>query len=357
MTRYALSERATGDLLALIHKLSEPHVVDQTRRLPRSARTLSKHVHETASSNLVTDNLDLGSVINTELTAAAGAISETFYHFDVQAVIQSLLSSVEMDRSKMNFQYQRRCVVATGERIYDEIHSGDWWRDCEIAVRANVPHASILSVILYVDGVAVDFFGRMNLIPVVLTLGNFSTEQRQTLEAKRLVGFVPSLTETQIRSLTTRPSSAVRRELLHAAFARYRKVDAILGSHTNSCPCVMRRILERITDIQQQGGITASVDAAQLQLPETLYPVLTVVCCDNKDAVALASIKAGQTPMPCRHCTCSLGNLNAFQEMLYLPPRDVLRASNAVSRGDREYCTQHSIHSDLQVRMCRYYFA
>src|SRR5690606_36299529 len=104
------------------------------------------------------------------------------------------------------------------------------------------------------------------------------------------------------------------------------------------------------TDIQQQGGITASVDAAKLQLPQTLYPALTVVCCANKDAVALASIKAGQTPMPCRHCTCSLGNLNSFQEMLYLPPRDVLRASNAVSRGDREYCTPHSIHSDLQVR-------
>jgi hypothetical protein len=157
-----------------------------------------------------------------ELRAAEGAIEVLFPHFDVAEVIRELLDSYTKESSVFHLAYQRRCVIATGERFYDELHSGSFWRDVEAGVRERSACAThVLSIILYVDGVQVDFFGKVSMIPVMLTLGNLDAATRQTLSAKRLVGFVPSLSEEEIRTKTTKPASAVRREIMHGAFSKH----------------------------------------------------------------------------------------------------------------------------------------
>jgi hypothetical protein len=152
-----------------------------------------------------------------ELVVAGGAIRENFHYFDVRQVLESLLATTHQ---KFELQHQRRRVGSTGERFFDELVSGDWWMHCERAVRARNRDHSLLSIILYVDGVVVDFFGRVSMTPIMLTLGNLPVAQRQTIAAKRLLGFVPALREDQIRDRTSTASSVVRRELLHAAFSR-----------------------------------------------------------------------------------------------------------------------------------------
>src|SRR5690606_10169607 len=145
-----------------------------------------------------------------------------FPHFDVARVIQELLDSLQAGTgSKAHYEFQKRCVISTGERIYDELHSGTFWRDVEVQAREQLPGVCVLPIILYVDGVLVDFFGKVSMTPVMLTLGNFDAATRETLAAKRLVGFVPSLSEEEIRMRTTKSTSAVRREILHCAFAKY----------------------------------------------------------------------------------------------------------------------------------------
>jgi len=77
----------------------------------------------------------------------------------------------------------------------------------------------LLGIVLSVDGIVVNFFGKVSMTPIMLTLGNLTVAQRQTIGAKQLLSFVPVLRVGQIQDRTSTASSAVRRELLHAAIA------------------------------------------------------------------------------------------------------------------------------------------
>ena len=105
------------------------------------------------------------------------------------------------------------------------------------------------------------------------------------------------------------------------------------------------RILEEIIELQQQGGILLSTAAGDRRL----FPVLMFVGCDNKEAVALASIKSGQTRRPCRHCLCRLEALNEFPEVVDEEMRDSATAMQAITDGNTHLCMNHSIHFDIPV--------
>ena len=112
---------------------------------------------------------------------------------------------------------------------FSELWTAKWWenatenarRRCTQSAEAGVEPVQVLSIILYVDGINVDFFGNIQLIPVMVTLGNFSTKARQALEAKRVLGFIPHLSDEAIVSRTKVSTSTVRRELMHAAIDMY----------------------------------------------------------------------------------------------------------------------------------------
>ena len=214
VTQHTLSLRATEDLLSLLRRLSAPELVEQTRHLPLSSRTFRKQLRPSTQASR-------DGIVLDELQAADGAVEVLFPHFEVGEIIRHLLDSYAKESFEFQLAYQRRCVIATGERFYDELHSGTFWRDVEAEVRDRSAGAThVLSIILYIDGVQVDFFGKVSMIPVMLTLGNLNAATRQTLSAKRLVGFVPSLSEEEIRTKTTKPASAVRREIMHGAVSR-----------------------------------------------------------------------------------------------------------------------------------------
>jgi hypothetical protein len=121
----------------------------------------------------------------------------------------------------------------------------------------------------------------------------------------------------------------------------------IIADCAATCCDVLRRILQHFVDLQAAGGLEFTPSTGP---PVRLYPVVTMVCCDNKEAVALASVKAGQTPKPCRHCFRDLDQLNLFQNAQSSAPRDAAAAANAIATGNRDYCTRNSIHGDVQVR-------
>lgn len=113
----------------------------------------------------------------------------------------------------------------------------------------------------------------------------------------------------------------------------------------------MARILEAVQTLQTEGGITIAVDSPdQPSNTVTLYPVLSFVCCDNKEAVALASVKAGQTVRPCRFCNCKLSEVNAFLDGNTCEKREAEITLRAIVGGDKAFCSENSIHSDVQVK-------
>ena len=79
------------------------------------------------------------------------------------------------------------------------------------------------------------------------------------------------------------------------------------------------------------------------------FPVLSFVCCDNKEAVSLASIKAGNTPKPCRFCLCERSQLHNFDDLDQWPPRDTSEAATAIVEQNKTYCKDNSVHYDVEV--------
>src|SRR3546814_1966744 len=112
----------------MLHTLSSPDIVDQTRMLPRSFHTLWNHSQGTNQSG----HDEPGGIIADVLHVASGEIEATFLHFDIEQVVRELLQSVNhTEEGAMQFKHQKRRMVSTGERLFDELHNGNCWQDLE----------------------------------------------------------------------------------------------------------------------------------------------------------------------------------------------------------------------------------
>ena len=67
----------------------------------------------------------------------------------------------------------------SGERIYSDLNSADWWLRSEHLLRSRVSNDSfLLPIILYLDGTQLDVTGKTNAKPVCISLGNFGGKLR-----------------------------------------------------------------------------------------------------------------------------------------------------------------------------------
>jgi hypothetical protein len=224
-----------NDLLALIHKACAPGMVEQSRKLPYLASTLKRHaskrfqsLRNTPARDCVEDAdcrdtnvVHADEIVIDEITAGEGDVTESFVHFDVLSVIADMVNAenawegdIRMDFVRKSFSDDQRA-----ERQFDEIVTADWFKHSEEHVRrVHGDSKKVLSVILYIDGVTVDFFGNISLMPIMLTIGNFHEAYRQTKLGKRLLGFIPSISKTSDEHRF--PSARLNRELIHAALER-----------------------------------------------------------------------------------------------------------------------------------------
>lgn len=93
-----------------------------------------------------------------------------------------------------------------------------------MAAQAQQRNRKLLSIILYTDGINVDFHGKINLTPIMMTLGNFDLSVQRSLAGKRLLGFVPQLREDDYIRLfkhERHDKSAITRLLAHSCVDWY----------------------------------------------------------------------------------------------------------------------------------------
>lgn len=145
-------------------------------------------------------------------------------HFNILAVVADLLVSPQLSGPKWEPLFFNPCCHYTadsGERLYSEMTSGDWWKETEDFVRSKNPRLEgLLPILLYIDGVAVDFFSRVKMHPVVLSLGNFNRGQRDSIKGKRLLGFIPELSDTEITLRCPKADNAyIRRQFRQKCLA------------------------------------------------------------------------------------------------------------------------------------------
>lgn len=75
------------------------------------------------------------------------------------------------------------------DNVVGQLYTAGWWK--ETAILAASKGCKLLSIILYTDGIVVDWAGKIKLTPIMMTLGNFDLQAQRSLRCKRLLGFVP----------------------------------------------------------------------------------------------------------------------------------------------------------------------
>jgi hypothetical protein len=127
-----------------------------------------------ANSGIVTEPIDVSVPADNSgnsMVVVQGQQLATL-RFDMWSVLEDLLRDPVIAESLVwKFSW---CTNQDGQRSIGELHTGDWWREQQLALGED---ANILAVIVYADETTINLKGR-SLHPVYLTLGNIPWEYR-----------------------------------------------------------------------------------------------------------------------------------------------------------------------------------
>jgi len=138
-------------------------------------------------------------------------VNFTLYYRLIFCAIQTLLQRSEVaDR----FVYKGILKKNDSGRIFEEQFECDWWLETE---KTLPPLNHLLSIILYSDATTFDGLGKTSGHPVFLTLGNLPNWFRNLPEAKVLLGFLPKVQDSGIK--TTENFRILQREVFHKCFS------------------------------------------------------------------------------------------------------------------------------------------
>ena len=115
---------------------------------------------------------------------------------------------------EMAWAPERQYHGASGDRLYNEMHTADWWWETQEKLP---PGATVVPVILASDKTQLTrFAGDVSPWPVYLTIGNFSRElrRRQTVPSKILIGFIPKV-KTGTRRVDDRRARDINAQAYH----------------------------------------------------------------------------------------------------------------------------------------------
>jgi hypothetical protein len=152
-------------------------------------------------------------------------------------------------------------------RIFGEPFEGNWWLETE----KNLPSLNrLLSIILYSDATTFDGLGKSSGHPVFLTLGNIPNRVRNLPEAKILLGFLPKVQDTGIK--TTESFRSLQRDVYHKCFKimlqpLLEKSEALYFGINGQVITFAARISFFLADMLEADDITATYKGARCKMP------------------------------------------------------------------------------------------
>ena len=159
------------------------------------------------------DQIDSPSIdFKEKVVATYNEVNFTLYYRPIFRAIKVLLQ-----RSEVVDNFVHRGILKkdniTGTRIFGEPYECNWWLETEATLP---PMNHLLSIILYSDATTFDGLGKTSGHPVFLTLGNLPNWVRNMPEAKILLGFLPKVQDSGIK--TTESFRSFQREIFHKCF-------------------------------------------------------------------------------------------------------------------------------------------
>src|SRR5277367_3071079 len=201
------------------------------------------------------------------------------------------------------------------QRIFGEQYECDWWLTAERSVPLL---QNILSIILYSDATTFDGLGKTSGHPVFLTLGNLPNWVQNLPEAKILLGFLPKIQDSGIK--TSESFQSFQCGTFHKFF-----------------DIMLRPLLEKPDTLYF--GINGRAVIFSAQISFFLADML-------KANEVTSTYKGARRKMPCHTCMVLQNNLNNMDLSLEdMPFRTHKNMKEIIRTGQEKEFSVHSIEN------------
>ncbi|KAH9049564.1 hypothetical protein EDB84DRAFT_1585594 [Lactarius hengduanensis] len=227
-----------------------------------------------------------------------------FHHRDIIHCIQTLFGNPEF-ACDLIFAPEHHYTNSTKTcRIYDEMHTGEWWWSVQTTLEAHRPGATIIPVIISSNKTRLTVFRGKMAYPVYMSIGNIPKDIRRkpSRSAQMLVGYIPT---SKLEGITNR---AARRRALANMF--------------HSC---MEMVLDPIRLPGETGLMMMSGDGTW----RCCHPIFATFVGNYPEQTLVTCTFNGRCPK-CLVPRDQLGEYNRF------PPRDHIEAINTYLLADED---------------------
>jgi hypothetical protein len=190
----------------------------------------------------------------------------TLYYRPIFRAIQALIQRPEVAD---NFVHKGTLKIDSdsGERVFGEPYEGNWWLETEPTLP---PLNNLLSIILYSDATTFDGLGKTSGHPVFLTLGNLPNGVRNLPESKVLLGFLPKVQDSGIK--TTENFREMQRKVYHECFdimlhPLLEKPNSLHFGIKGRVMIFAARISFFLADMLEADEVTATYKSANCRMP------------------------------------------------------------------------------------------
>ena len=116
----------------------------------------------------------------------------------MRPIFRAIQALIQRPKVADNFVHKGSLRTSqSGERVFGKPYECDWWLDTE----KTLPFLNnLMSIILYSDVTTLDGLGKALGHPVFLTLGNIPNRVRNSPETKILLGFLPKIQDSGIKT-------------------------------------------------------------------------------------------------------------------------------------------------------------
>ena len=202
-----------------------------------------------------------------KVIATYGEVDFKLFYRPIFRTIQALLQRPEVADNFVHKGGPKFSQEGVSERIFGEPYECNWWIEAERAL----PHLNhLLSIILYSDATTFDGLGKTSGHPVFLTLGNLLNSFRNLPEAKVLLGFLPKVQDSGIK--TTESFRNFQRETFHKCFKvmlrpLLEKPDSLYFGIKGCEMIFTARISFFLSDMLEADEVTATYKSARSKMP------------------------------------------------------------------------------------------
>lgn len=237
----------------------------------------------------------------------------TLYYRPIFRAIQVLLQRPQVADNFVTKGTLKKDVNSE-TRIFGELYEGDWWLETE----KNIPPLNnLLSIILYSDATTFDGLGKISGHPVFLTLGNLPNWVRNLPESKVLLGFLPKVQDSGIK--TTEAFRSLQREVYHKCFfimlrPLLKKPDALYFGIRGKSMNFAARISVFLADMLEADDVTATY-------------------------------KSYNCKMPCHTCMVLRNDLNNMNIISEVHPRTHKNMQEVIRNGQNKDYSVHSVEN------------